>query len=144
MEKFDIDGSSLRMILIKNPAGCNQVLNFLTNINEPSIFVACLNDRAQDGTDVSWIWDVDFERLVDMGENLSQIFVSGVRADDMAMRFVYAGIDREKISVIKDYDNLIKACVSQKKPVYIMPTYTAMLALREKISKTYGFKDFWE
>ena len=63
MERFDIRGASLRMILIKNPAGCNQVLNFLTDTAEPFVFVACLNDRAQDGKDVSWIWDVDFERL---------------------------------------------------------------------------------
>ena len=91
MERFDIRGASLRMILIKNPAGCNQVLNFLTDTAEPFVFVACLNDRAQDGKDVSWIWDVDFERLVAM-EQLQKIVVSGIRADDMAMRFKYAGM----------------------------------------------------
>ena len=144
MEKFDIEGRSLRMILIKNPAGCNQVLNFLTNTTEPSLFVVCLNDRAQDGKDVSWIWDVDFERVVEMGDKLSGLIVSGVRADDMAIRFKYAGLPLEKLQVIKDYDQLIKTCIAQDKPVYIMPTYTAMLGLRERISKTYGFKDFWE
>ena len=144
MEKFDIEGRSLRMILIKNPAGCNQVLNFLTNTTEPSLFVVCLNDRAQDGKDVSWIWDVDFERVVEMGDKLSGLIVSGVRADDMAIRFKYAGLPLEKLQVIKDYDQLIKTCIAQDKPVYIMPTYTAMLGLREHISKTYGFKDFWE
>lgn len=144
MEKFEIDGTSLRMILIKNPAGCNQVLNFLTNTTDPSVFVVCLNDRAQDGKDVSWIWDVDFEKVAAMGETLTELLVSGIRADDMAMRFKYAGVPVEKIRVMKDYGALIQACISQDKPVYIMPTYTAMLGLREKISKTYGFKDFWE
>ncbi len=143
MEKFEIEGSSLRMILIKNPAGCNQVLNFLTQINEPFVFAACLNDRINDGRDVSWIWDVDFERLTSM-ENLTEIFVSGVRADDMAMRFKYAGMPEEKITVIRDYGQLTKACIATGKPVFIMPTYTAMLALRDNISKTYGFKAFWE
>ena len=85
MEKFEIGGADVRMILIKNPAGCNQVLNFLTQIREPFVFVACLNDRAQDGKDVSWIWDVDFERLCEMGDTLREIYVSGVRADDMAL-----------------------------------------------------------
>lgn len=89
MEKFEIQGTEVRMILIKNPAGCNQVLNFLANTSEPSVFVVCLNDRAQDGKDVSWIWDVDFEKLADMGDKLSQLFVSGVRAEDMAVRFKY-------------------------------------------------------
>ena len=144
MEKFEIQGTSLRMILIKNPAGCNQVLNFLTNTTEPSVFVVCLNDRAQDGKDVSWIWDVDFEKVAAMGDRLSQLLVSGVRADDMAVRFKYAGVPTEKLRVIKDYGELVKACIAQDKPVYIMPTYTAMLGLREKISKTYGFKNFWE
>lgn len=143
MERFDIRGASLRMILIKNPAGCNQVLNFLTDTAEPFVFAACLNDRAQDGKDVSWIWDVDFERLVAM-EQLEKIVVSGVRADDMAMRFKYAGMPTDKIEVIRDYSQLVKSLIQEDKPVYIMPTYTAMLGLRGVISREYGFKAFWE
>ncbi len=144
MEKFEIDGTSLRMILIKNPAGCNQVLNFLTNTKEPSVFVVLLNDRAQDGKDVSWIWDVDFEQVAKMGDRLAALYVSGLRADDMALRFKYAGIPTEELRVLKDYDALLRALVAQERPVYIMPTYTAMLGLRDRISKLYGFKEFWE
>lgn len=144
MEKFQIGDANLRMILIKNPAGCNQVLNFLTDITEPFVFAVCLNDRAQDGKDVSWIWDVDFERLVAMGDVLDQVLVSGIRADDMAMRFKYAGLPVEKIRVVRDDSEMTQACVSQNKPVYIMPTYTAMLSLRSAISKQYGFRAFWE
>ncbi len=144
MEKFEIKGVSMRMILIKNPAGCNQVLNFLTNTTEPSLFVACLNDRDQDGRDVSWIWDVDFEKVAAMGDRLSGLYVSGRRAEELAMRFKYAGVPTEKLRVLKDYGALIDACLAQDKPVYIMPTYTAMLELREKLSRTYGFKNFWE
>ena len=144
METFDIQGHSLRMILIKNPAGCNQVLNYLTAATQPLLFVACLNDRAQDGRDVSWIWDVDFERLTAMGDNLDAVYVSGVRAEDMALRFRYAGIPMEKLRIYKDYAKLMEAILAQDKPACIMPTYTAMLGLREKISKTYGIKEFWE
>ena len=144
MEKFEIGGTDVRMILIKNPAGCNQVLNFLTQIREPFVFVACLNDRAQDGKDVSWIWDVDFERLCEMGDTLREIYVSGVRADDMALRFAYAGFPTNRIHVVKDYKALCEQSASHKLPVYMMPTYTAMLALRQTISKTYGYKNFWE
>ncbi len=144
MEKFEIEGASLRMILIKNPAGCNQVLNFLTSASTPSVFVACLNDGTQDGKDISWIWDVDFERLLDMGENLKTIYVSGRRADDLAVRFKYAGIPLEKLQVISSYDTLVKELIKHKEPVFIMPTYTAMMDLRAHISKTFGFKNFWE
>lgn len=144
MEKFRIHDVDVRMILIKNPAGCNQVLNYLTQLREPFTFVACLNDRAQDGVDVSWIWDVDFERLTAMGDQIASIDVSGRRAEDMAMRFKYAGFPTERLRVNKDYRSLIENAVALGKPVYVMPTYTAMLALRSTISKAYGYKEFWE
>ena len=144
MEKFQIGGTDVRMILIKNPAGCNQVLNFLTQRKEPFVFVACLNDRAQDGKDVSWIWDVDFERLVEMGDTLKSIYVSGVRAEDMALRFQYAGFPVDRLHVVKDYGELMEQATKQNAPVFVMPTYTAMLDLRSTISKRYGYKQFWE
>ena len=144
MEKFEISGTDVRMILIKNPAGCNQVLSFLTQRTEPFVFVACLNDRVQDGRDISWIWDVDFERLTALGGMLSHIYVSGVRAEDMALRFLYAGFPRERIHVQKNYGELMEQAVSHKLPVFVMPTYTAMLDLRGTISRRYGYKQYWE
>jgi len=144
MEKFRIHDTDVRMILIKNPAGCNQVLNFLTARTEPFVFAACLNDRAQDGTDVSWIWDVDFERLTSMDRTLAEIYVSGIRAEDMALRFKYAGFPTERLHVVKDYRQLVEQATSHGLPVFAMPTYTAMLDLRGTISKAYGFKEFWE
>ena len=144
MEKFEINGTPVRMILIKNPAGCNQVLNFLTNVGSPAVFAAVLTDKVSDGRDISWIWDVDFERINSMGDNICRIYASGNRAEDLALRLKYAGIPEDKIVVEKDYGKLMEAVTSQPEPVYLMPTYTAMLELREKISRTYGFKDFWE
>ena len=144
MEKFSIRGVDVRMILIKNPAGCNQVLNYLTQLSEPFTFVACLNDRAQDGKDVSWIWDVDFERLTAMGDQIVSIDVSGCRAEDMALRFRYAGVPASRLRVNKDYKTLIENAAALGKPVYVMPTYTAMLALRGTISREYGYKEFWQ
>lgn len=143
MEKFTLYDTSVRMILIKNPAGCNQVLNFLTQIREPFVFAACLNDRSQDGKDVSWIWDVDFEQLTAMPK-LQEIFVSGIRADDMALRFKYAGYPVTKIHVVKDYGELVRQMTSSKTPVFVMPTYTAMMDLRKLVSRLCGKKAFWE
>ena len=143
MEKFEIGGADVRMILIKNPAGCNQVLSFLTQRTEPFVFAACLNDRTQDGRDVSWIWDVAFERLTDM-DALREVYLSGTRAEDMALRFLYAGFPQEKLHVQKEYGKLMEEATAHKLPVFVMPTYTAMLALRGTISKTYGYKQFWE
>ena len=144
MEKFEIGGADVRMILIKNPAGCNQVLSFLTQRTEPFVFAACLNDRTQDGRDVSWIWDVDFEALSRQSARFTRILVSGVRADDMALRLKYAGFDTGRIEVIRDYENLLEAIGADETPTFIMPTYTAMFDLRGEISKHTDIKAFYE
>ncbi len=144
MEKFHINDTDIRMILVKNPAGANQVLNFVCNITEPSTFVVGLNDRYGDGTDISWIWDADFEKLAELGDRLHRVIVTGIRAAEMALRFKYAGVPEEKIFVDEDYDKLIEDIVSDPTPAFIMPTYTAMLDIREVFSKTYNYKDFWK
>lgn len=144
MEQFDLGVTNARMILIKNPAGCNQVLNYLTGLSEKAVFVCCLNDRLADGTDVSWIWDVNFEKLVEMGDNLDVVYVSGVRAYDMAVRLKYAGIPEYKLRIFDNYDELIAAMRQRPLPVIIMPTYTAMMDLREKMSTAFGGGQFWE
>jgi len=144
MEQFDLGGHSARIILVKNPAGCNQVINYLTGLYEKTVFVCCLNDNSADGKDVSWIWDVNFEKLTDMSDLIPEIYVSGIRAADMALRLKYAGIDENKLSIFGDYDELIKAMTDQPLPVIIMPTYTSMMELRAKMSSAFGGKDFWE
>lgn len=144
MEQFDLGKAKARMILIKNPAGCNQVLNYLASFTEKAVFVFCLNDRTADGTDISWIWDVNFESLVRMGEILGHVYVSGIRAYDMALRLKYAGIEEDKLSMVEDYDRLIDTMCNQELPVVIVPTYTAMMDLREKMSSVFGAKNFWE
>ena len=144
MEEFTVGGKTARMILVKNPAGCNQVLNYLSGLTERAVFVCCLNDRIADGTDVSWIWDVNFEKLAEMGDGLDCVYVSGVRAYDMALRLKYGGLEPEKIKVFDSYDRLIDQMEAQELPIIIMPTYTAMMELRDMMSKRFGGKDFWE
>lgn len=144
MEQFDMGSHSARIILVKNPAGCNQVLNYLSGLSEKTVFVCCLNDNSADGKDVSWIWDVNFEKLEDMDELIPEIYVSGIRSGDMAVRLKYAGINEAKLKVFDDYDALIKAMTKQSLPVIIMPTYTAMMDLRAKMSSAFGGKEFWE
>ncbi|MEG1241530.1 MAG: Mur ligase family protein [Oscillospiraceae bacterium] len=144
MEQFDLGGHSARMILVKNPAGCNQVLNYLAGLTEKTVFVCCLNDMTGDGTDVSWVWDVNFEKLSEMGELLDHVYASGIRAADMAVRLKYAGIPTDKLSICEDYDELIKLMAAQPLPVVIMPTYSAMMDLRARLSEAFGGKDFWE
>ena len=143
MEQFDLGGGT-KIMLVKNPAGCNQVVEFLQNIKEKFVLVVCLNDRGADGTDISWIWDVDFEELTALSGRLQRVIVSGDRAADMRIRIKYAGIDDAAMETQTDYAKLVEWIAGQELPVYIMPTYTAMLELREAVIRHCGGSEFWE
>jgi UDP-N-acetylmuramyl tripeptide synthase len=143
MESFPMAGGT-RMILVKNPAGCSQALEFLSGVQEEFILAACLNDRGADGTDISWIWDANFELLASLSERLRKLYVSGDRADDMRLRLKYAGIPDERITVEYSPEKLIDALSRETLPVYIIPTYTAMLELRSVIVRRCGGSEFWE
>lgn len=144
MEQFELGARGTKLMLVKNPAGCNQVVEFLQCIKEKFVLVLCLNDRPADGTDISWIWDVDFERLADLSGRLGRVVVAGDRAEDMRLRIKYAGIDDGAIDTLRDYDALVKWAAEQQDAVFIMPTYTAMLELREAIIRHCGGSEFWE
>lgn len=144
MEQFSLGRGGTKMMLVKNPAGCNQVIEFLQNIKEKFVLVVCLNDRSADGTDISWIWDADFEGLSALSGRLEKVIVSGDRAADMRVRIKYAGIPDGNITVQQDYEALVQWIGGQDRPVFIMPTYTAMLELRQSVIDRCGGAEFWE
>ena len=143
MERFDLAGGT-RMMLVKNPAGCNQVIEYLQTMREKFVLVICLNDRAADGRDISWIWDADFEGLRELAGTLDQVIVSGDRAEDMRVRIKYAGVDDRFIRVERDYERLVASLEKETRPVCMMPTYTAMLELRQTVIRHCGGEEFWE
>ena len=108
------------------------------------MLAVCLNDRDADGKDISWIWDADFEGLEALSGRLKQVVVSGDRAQDMRVRIKYAGIPDEKIRVERDYTRLVDWAAEQTVPVFLMPTYTAMLELRQTVVHKVGGREFWE
>lgn len=146
METFDLSGVPVQMILVKNPAGCNQAMEYLRALSEEMTVVFCLNDRTQDGHDISWIWDADYERLVDPEENphVKEIIVSGDRAEDMALRLKYADAPTDSIRAVKGNGALLEEIKKSARPVYILPNYTAMLSLRKALSDATGGQEFWK
>jgi len=121
----------LSILLVKNPAGANEVLRTLTlEPGEHDVF-AVLNDNVADGRDVSWVWDADFEVLAD---RVRRVTCSGTRAAEMAVRMKYAGVPENRI-VVRDglAAGLDAAIADGEGPLYALPTYTAMLALREEL-----------
>ena len=131
------------MILVKNPAGCNQSLTYLSSLDEDYVAVFCLNDKTADGHDISWIWDADHEKVA-QDPHCKYIYVSGTRATDMQIRLKYADADTSKIMLVEDQTQLLNKMTSHKLPVFILPNYTSMLALRSVLGSATGKNEFWK
>ncbi len=119
-------------MLVKNPAGANEVLRTLALEPGPHDVLGILNDGIADGRDVSWIWDADFELLAGQ---VGSFTCAGTRAAELALRLKYAGVPVEQIAVEADLERAIALAAGGPRsgpgPLYALPTYTAMLALRE-------------
>ena len=144
MEKLNLGNLPARIILVKNKIGCDQAINYILGLSGDILLSICLNDRIADGTDISWIEDVGFEKLPYIDERLRGVFVAGTRANDMASRLRRAGLPDNLVHVFYDMDELLDAILKQESPVYIMPTYTAMLELRIRIGRRFDIKKYWE
>ncbi|MDD5415961.1 MAG: MurT ligase domain-containing protein [Candidatus Daviesbacteria bacterium] len=141
------------IFLIKNPAGATQVFKTIApNIKPGDRILLALNDNIADGTDVSWIWDANFESLRN-SSNLSEraqsrdytIITSGIRANDLALRLKYANFNPKEIVVEPDLKQALKqAGVGLKGKLFILPTYTAMLKLQSILTKASIKKHYWE
>lgn len=142
-ETFVVYGRPVRMILVKNPAGCSQTLEYLGSVGEDYDLALGLNDRTADGHDISWIWDADYERLA-ADLRLRTVYVFGDRARDMCLRLRYADIPAEKIVPLENMKELPGRIRGGSRPLIILPNYTAMLALRAVLQKAAGTRDFWK
>jgi UDP-N-acetylmuramyl tripeptide synthase len=141
-ETVSLGDSQLSILLVKNPAGANEVLRTLT-LEEGEIDVlGVLNDLTADGRDVSWVWDADFEVIAG---SLRRATCSGTRAAELAVRLKYAGVPEQRIEVIPDLGHALDAAVSQADGgrVFALPTYTALLALREELSRRGHVAHYW-
>ncbi|MGL6200486.1 MAG: MurT ligase domain-containing protein [Lachnospiraceae bacterium] len=144
MERFNLGHQKVQMILVKNPIGCSQALQYLLDMTEPFALAFCLNDQVADGTDISWIWDVDTGIISKMADRLTNVYCSGIRADDLAVWIKYSGVSEKKIHVEYDSGRLLETIEHLSIPAYILPTYTAMLALRDRLTKQYGLVNHWK
>jgi len=131
-ERVTLAGRDLAILLVKNPAGANEVLRTLALEDGEHDVLAILNDNIADGRDVSWIWDADFEVL---GGRVRRATCAGTRAAEMALRLKYAGVPEDRIEVVDDLPAALDRAVAADAvgPLFVLPTYTAMLALREEL-----------
>ncbi|MFH7028128.1 MAG: MurT ligase domain-containing protein [Heteroscytonema crispum UTEX LB 1556] len=135
-EELEINGKKVRILLSKNPVGTNETIRVVTQSTDKTTLLV-LNDRVQDGEDVSWIWDVDTEKLVERGGTL---VVSGDRAYDMALRLRYSESSQDgnfNLIVEENVRQAINTALERtpnNETLHILPTYTAMLDVREVLT----------
>jgi lipid II isoglutaminyl synthase (glutamine-hydrolysing) len=144
VETIEVAGKPVSILLIKNPAGANEVLRTLRleSTNGGIDLWLALNDRIADGRDVSWIWDADFELLADA---VRRVVCAGTRAPEMALRLKYAGWPQEAIEVIEPIERSLDQAVSAAPGrLFALPTYTALLELRTLLAHRGLAADYWQ
>jgi UDP-N-acetylmuramyl tripeptide synthase len=143
-EAFEVDGRRVELLLGKNPAGLNQVLQTLLLDRQRKVALFVLNDGIADGRDISWVWDADFELAA---SQFDAVYVSGTRAQDMALRLHYADFDPATVRVIEDLPEAVDAAIAATPAgdcLTVVPTYTAMLSVREMLARRTGREAFWQ
>jgi lipid II isoglutaminyl synthase (glutamine-hydrolysing) len=145
VETIEVGAKRASILLVKNPAGANEVLRTLlleaggdTGLD---LWIA-LNDRIADGRDVSWVWDADFELLTGA---VRRVTCTGTRAPEMALRLKYAGWPVERIAVVPEIEaSLDLALADAPEQLFALPTYTALLELHKVLSGRGLTKAFWQ
>lgn len=136
MEEFTIHGTKTVLNLAKNPAGFNQNISAVMQDETLKDIVIVINDNAQDGTDVSWLWDVDFDRF--RGANVNSITVSGIRCYDMGLRLKY-------VDIASMCEPNVERAVCERvengcKNLYVLVNYTALYSTRDTLKRLEGAK----
>ncbi len=143
-ERISVGDRGLLLLLIKNPAGANEAVRTIVDGGAPAVAVIALNDAIADGRDVSWIWDVDFEPLI---PGLTRLVATGDRAAELALRFKYGGLEAGAIDVLPSLEAALDRGLELTPPggeLVVLPTYTAMLALRRIVGDRGFVRPYWE
>ncbi len=141
-EAVAFGSTALKILLIKNPAGANEILRTLALEPDQIDLLAVLNDNTADGRDVSWVWDADFELIA---ARVRAVTCSGTRAAELAVRFKYAGVPEGAVVVVPQLAQALDAAAAGAgDQLFALPTYTALLALQEELSSRGLIGQYWE
>jgi UDP-N-acetylmuramyl tripeptide synthase len=140
-ETVQLGGRPTSILLVKNPAGANEVLRTLALEGTELDLFGVLNDRTADGRDVSWVWDADWELVA---PHVRRLTCSGTRAAELALRLKYAGVDPARLEVVEDPGRgLDRALAVGEGPLYALPTYTALLELKAVLARRGQSGEYW-
>jgi UDP-N-acetylmuramyl tripeptide synthase len=139
-ETVQLGDRPMSILLVKNPAGANEVLRTLALEGTELDLFGVLNDRTADGRDVSWVWDADWEIIA---PHVRRLTCAGTRAAELALRLKYAGVESGRLEVVDDLERgLDTALANGDGPLYALPTYTALLELKDVLSHR-GHGEYW-
>jgi lipid II isoglutaminyl synthase (glutamine-hydrolysing) len=141
-ERVVVGDRELSILLIKNPAGANEIVRTLALEPGELDLLVVLNDRTADGHDISWVWDADFELLAGKARRVT---CSGTRAAELALRLKYAGVDEQRLRVIGELPAALDAALAaaDTRRLFALPTYTALLELRQELQRRGHVEAFW-
>jgi UDP-N-acetylmuramyl tripeptide synthase len=141
-ESIRVGAHELSILLVKNPAGANEILRTLTLEEAELDVLAVLNDRTADGRDISWVWDADYEMLAG---RVRRVTCAGTRAAELALRLKYAGVPTERLHVVPELPAALDAALADAPGghVFALPTYTALLELRDELAARGSAPPFW-
>ena len=139
METFHFTNKDLVLVLSKNPVGLSEVFNTITYDESEKSVMFILNDYAPDGKDVSWIWDANFNPVNDI-PNLKSFYCVGTRAEDLALRLKYAGVDESILKIYPakdqfDIEEAVGTILDENIKSYVIGTFTAMPEARKILLK---------
>jgi len=142
-ETVRVGAAELSILLVKNPAGANEILRTLALEGGNLDMLVILNDRTADGRDISWVWDADFELLA---ARIRRVTCAGRRAAELAVRLKYAGVATERLHVVPDLPNALDGALATASTgrLFVLPTYTALLELRAELAARGHVAPFWE
>jgi UDP-N-acetylmuramyl tripeptide synthase len=142
-ETISVGAVELQILLVKNPAGANEILRTLALEPSELELLAVLNDRTADGRDISWVWDADFELLTG---RVRHVTCAGTRAAELALRLKYAGVPTERIEVVPELDEALDHALAgaRSERLFVLPTYTALLDLHSRLASRGHVRQFWE
>ena len=141
-ETIRVGERELSILLVKNPAGANEILRTLALEESELDVLAILNDRTADGHDISWVWDADYEILAG---RVRRVTCAGTRAAELALRLKYAGVPTDRLHVVPSLPAALDAALADAPGgrVFALPTYTALLELRDELVARGNAPPFW-
>jgi UDP-N-acetylmuramyl tripeptide synthase len=144
LERIQAGDRTIMLGFAKNPTSFNTTLRALATEGLPRELLIAASNTLVDGEDFAWLWDVDFEGAA---ASIGQVTVSGLRADELANRLKYAGIDPGRITTVEDRRRALGVALAGTEPggtLTILAGYTPTIELREEMRRRGWVGRYWK